>query len=168
MLSGVLLGNRQFNSFNADTLMVIKSDTTNNDYISGIGPVRASYHNYAYFDGTFPSTHTTDRNVGLVASSLRGDTVDHDLEIESNDSPALSQALDFDIPVYGDTLSLDSRDAIQSVQTATRLPKVPYPRVNPWDAGRFTGSSGAWACKTLPPYLGMLTKLVFSLTVASK
>jgi len=48
---------------------------------------------HTYFSGTYLSAHTTVRNIGLVSSSLRGDTLSDDLEIEPNDSLAQTQTL---------------------------------------------------------------------------
>ena len=57
-------------------------------YQEAIGPVGYYYHYSASTGGTFDSVHVTNTiNIGLVASSLRGDIVDYTLETESNNTP---------------------------------------------------------------------------------
>jgi hypothetical protein len=67
-------------------------------YMEGIGPAGYHYYNsYSSCGGGFCSGGTREYNVGLAAASLRGDTVDYDLEpfeMEPNDSPAAAQSID--------------------------------------------------------------------------
>lgn len=71
-------------------------------YRPGIGLVGGYYHSYTYYDSqSFPGSYTTDRHIGLVASSFTGDTTSDDLEIEPNDSEAQAQALSLDRPMVG-------------------------------------------------------------------
>ena len=57
-------------------------------YKEGIGAIGYYYYNsFSDCGGGFCSGATWTQNVGLVASSLRGDTVDYELETEPNDSP---------------------------------------------------------------------------------
>lgn len=62
-------------------------------YLPGIGPVGYYFHVSQSFGGPFPSSHLLEHNLGLVASSLRGDVLDHVLEAEPNDGRGSAQAL---------------------------------------------------------------------------
>jgi len=63
-------------------------------YQETIGPVGYYYHYSASTGGTFDSVHVTNTiNIGLVASSLRGDIVDYALETESNNTPATASII---------------------------------------------------------------------------
>ncbi len=66
--------------------------TENEYYKEGIGPIGYYYYNtFSDCGGGFCSGATWTHNVGLVASSLQGDTADYDLESEPNDSPDTAQ-----------------------------------------------------------------------------
>lgn len=73
-----------------------------------IGPVGYFFFNtYTDCGGGFCSGATWDHDVGLVASSLRGDPGDYDLEVEPNDAIAQAQVLEWGRPVLGDVRSSD-------------------------------------------------------------
>jgi len=62
-------------------------------YKEGTGPIGYYYYNsFSDCGGGFCSGATWTHNVGLVASSLRGYTVDYELETEPNDSPDTAQS----------------------------------------------------------------------------
>lgn len=86
-------------------------------YIANVGPV--GYYGYTGIsdpDWSFSST----TNIGLIASSLRGDTVDYDLETEPNDSPDTAQSVT--LPsivegyVFGDEGTLVTINEIKEVE----------------------------------------------------
>lgn len=76
-------------------------------YGENIGPigyyVHSSMSDWSSSDGGWSSSRTT--NVGLTASSLRGDTLDYDLEVEPNNQ--ISQATPITLPtkIQGDNTS---------------------------------------------------------------
>jgi hypothetical protein len=62
-------------------------------YKEGTGPIGYYYYNsFSDCGGGFCSGATWTHNVGLIVSSLRGDTVDYELETEPNDSPDTAQS----------------------------------------------------------------------------
>lgn len=76
-------------------------------YIPDVGPV--GYYGYSSMsdwsspDGGWSSSNTT--NVGLTASSLRGDTVDYDLEVEPNNQIAQATPITLPARIKGDSVS---------------------------------------------------------------
>jgi len=78
-------------------------------YKENIGPVGYYYyHVYENCGGGYCSGATWKKNIGLVASSLSGDTVDYDLEMEPNDSQDSPQPISPDKPVIGWVTKNDS------------------------------------------------------------
>lgn len=76
--------------------------TENEYYKEGIGPIGYYYYNtFSDCGGGFCSGATWTHNVGLVASSLQGDTADYDLESEPNDSPGTAQAMTPSRDIHG-------------------------------------------------------------------
>lgn len=70
-------------------------------YAPNVGPL-GYYYEYIYsFGGIYSSGGTRRKNVGLVASSLRGDTVDYVLEAEPNNSMYAAQSIDDPAKVIG-------------------------------------------------------------------
>jgi hypothetical protein len=88
-------------------------------YLEGVGPVGYSYSSsYSSCGGGFCSGSSTSHELGLVASSLRGDSVDYDLEVEPNDAPSEAQALS--LPVHATaTGTLDDENATEVIVTST-------------------------------------------------
>ena len=71
-------------------------------FLPNLGPVGYYYYNtYSDCGGGFCSGATWEQMVGLVSSSLQGDTVDYVLENEPNDSPAGAQPLTNQVAVMG-------------------------------------------------------------------
>lgn len=71
-------------------------------YQPDIGPYGYYYYNtFSDCGGGFCSGATWEQMVGLVSSSLRGDTVDYDLENEPNDSVATAQQLTNSVATRG-------------------------------------------------------------------
>jgi hypothetical protein len=71
-------------------------------YGERIGPL--GYYSYsAISDMTsqYPWSSSTTKNVGLLKSSLRGETVNYDFESEPNDSPATAQTMTFGWSIQG-------------------------------------------------------------------
>ncbi len=65
-------------------------------YQEGVGPVGYYYHYSASTGGTFDSVHVSRTvNIGLVASSLRGDIVDYTLETEFNNTPQTASPVSY-------------------------------------------------------------------------
>lgn len=78
-------------------------------YQAGIGPVGYRYMNaYSSSGGGFSSGSSEEYDVGLVASSLRGDHVDYELEREPNNRSIDAQLLVLPAVVKGDSLSEES------------------------------------------------------------
>jgi hypothetical protein len=76
--------------------------TENEYYKEAIGPIGYYYYNtFSDCGGGFCSGATWKHNVGLVASSLRGDTADYDFEAEPNDSPGTAQTITPSWDVHG-------------------------------------------------------------------
>lgn len=80
-----------------------ENDSKTEYYKGNIGPI--GYHKYfsmSDMTSTFDwwST-TTEINLGLVASSLQGDTADYDFEAEPNDSPTAAQAMTPSRDIHG-------------------------------------------------------------------
>ena len=75
-------------------------------YQANIGPIGYSYDYSFSTGGTFDSYHTTTRiNIGLLASSLRGDVVDYSFETEPNNTPSTASQITntvFPVTVKGD------------------------------------------------------------------
>ena len=75
-------------------------------YQPSIGPVGYFYDFSSSSGGTFTSVHVTNTiNIGLVASSTRGDVVDYALETEPNNTPATASPItvtSFPASVKGD------------------------------------------------------------------
>jgi hypothetical protein len=65
-------------------------------YQEGVGPVGYYYHYSASTGGTFDSVHVSKTvNIGLIASSLRGDIVDYTLETEFNNTPQTASPVSY-------------------------------------------------------------------------
>lgn len=83
-------------------------------YQQDVGPIGYYYHYSASTGGTFDSVHVTNTiNIGLVASSLRGDVVDYALENEPNNTPASASPITFSslpVSVKGDFSYQDDID----------------------------------------------------------
>ena len=75
-------------------------------YQADIGAIGYYYNSTFSTGGTFDSYHTSTRiNIGLVASSRRGDVVDYDFETEPNNTPATATLITntvFPVTVKGD------------------------------------------------------------------
>ena len=73
------------------------------DYFKeGVGPLGYRYLNsFSFSGGGFSSGGSDDYNVGLVASSLWGDTVTHILEVEPNNSIAVAMTLPLPVTLVG-------------------------------------------------------------------
>jgi hypothetical protein len=82
-------------------------------YQATVGPVGYYYDYSTSSGGTFDSVHTSSRvNIGLVASSLRGDAVDHTLETEPNNAPESASVVNYTslpITIKGDFSSQADR-----------------------------------------------------------
>jgi hypothetical protein len=71
-------------------------------FIPNVGLALYYYYNSAFYEGGgVYSGVTWIKHVGLVASSLRGDTVDYLLENEPNDSPSAAQAISNNAKIRG-------------------------------------------------------------------
>lgn len=78
------------------------SITSKEYFKEGVGPLGYRYRNsFSFSGGGFSSGGTDDTNVGLVASSLRGDTVTYILEVEPNNSIADAMTLTLPVSVRG-------------------------------------------------------------------
>jgi hypothetical protein len=91
-----------------------ENDSKTEYYKENIGPI--GYHKYfsmSDMTSTFDwwST-TTEINLGLVASSLQGDTGDYDLENEPNDSPDTAQTANLPSTIKGSGSVADGTTAI--------------------------------------------------------
>lgn len=72
-------------------------------YIAGVGPVGMySYSSMSDMTGMYPWGSSTKINVGLVNSSLRGDTVDYELEVEPNNQIVNATAVTLPAKIKGD------------------------------------------------------------------
>jgi hypothetical protein len=92
---------------------------TREHYKADIGPVGFFYSNtFSFCGGGFCSGGSSKRNVGLVASSLRGDVAADRLEIEPNDAAATTQPLDRGSPVVGSIRRTDPGTFHAQVQTS--------------------------------------------------
>jgi hypothetical protein len=71
-------------------------------YGENIGPL-GYYSHLSVGDMTsqYPWSSNTTKNVGLVKSSLRGETVNYDFETEPNDSPVTAQPMTFGWEIHG-------------------------------------------------------------------
>ncbi len=78
-------------------------------YVVTLGPVgyygHFSISDWSSSDGGWSSSNTT--NIGLIAASLRGDTVDYDLEVEPNNQIAQATAITLPARIKGDNVSED-------------------------------------------------------------
>jgi len=93
--------------------------TENGYYVEGIGPIGYYYYNsFSDCGGGFCSGATWTHNVGLIASSLRGDTVDYDLEAEPNDSPDAAQSVNLSVDIEGHCGDEDGGTPITLNETA--------------------------------------------------
>ncbi len=73
---------------------------------SGLGPLGYQfYHSWSFSGGSFSSGGSDDYDMGLTASSLRGDSVDYTLEIEPNNTVATAMPLSLPASIHGDSLS---------------------------------------------------------------
>ena len=71
-------------------------------YGENIGPMGYySYTSISDMTSSYPWSSSTTINVGLVASSLRGDTVDYELEAEPNDAPGTAQSANLSVDMEG-------------------------------------------------------------------
>lgn len=92
------------------------SITTFEYYQQGIGPIGYSHRSSASFSGGgFASSHSVEEYIGLVASSLTGDEISHEFEIEPNDSEATGQRVNVPFDIAGDVFVGDVGDQITMV-----------------------------------------------------
>lgn len=88
-------------------------------FLGGVGPLGYYYYNaYSSCGGGFCSGSTDTKDVGLVASSLRGDTVDYELEQEPDNTPAVAHTLTLPAKVKGGFYDEDSFGATVTYSVA--------------------------------------------------
>lgn len=75
---------------------------------AGIGPLGYYYRNsFEDCGGGFCSGATWEHNIGLVRSSMRGETVSYDIEVEPNNSIATATSIDWSRGLWGDLVDED-------------------------------------------------------------
>ncbi|NNE64376.1 MAG: hypothetical protein HKN34_09855, partial [Gammaproteobacteria bacterium] len=101
---------------------------------AGVGLLGYRFFNsFSFSGGGFSSGGSDEYDVGLIASSLRGDVVDYVLEIEPNNSISEAMPLTLPVKVHGDSLS--EGDTFYGGSTALILNNIVEQEPNNSDAG---------------------------------